>query len=110
MSYSVTHHSTAIFGSVKATGQNRRSRQSVAVVVVVVEHAAATIFIYASETLDAELGWARREEGRRLCRCRRRHCHCRFLPHDLECVPTIFQSEYNCVFHRTLGYKVEPSR
>lgn len=39
MSYSAAHHSTAIFGSVKATGQNRLSRQSVAVVVV--ERAAA---------------------------------------------------------------------
>lgn len=57
MSYSMTHYSTAIFGSQKPLGKNRLLSRAncTSNKCVVVEHTAETIFIYASKTLDAEL-------------------------------------------------------
>lgn len=56
MSYSMTHYSTAIFGSQKLLGRTAGLLRTNCMWVqrVVVEHTAQTIFIYASKTLDAE--------------------------------------------------------
>lgn len=56
MSYSMTHYSTAIFGSQNPLGRTDcYKEQTAGVTSVVVGHTAETIFIYASKTLDAEL-------------------------------------------------------